>query len=395
MKVAYFDCFAGAGGDMIVAAMVDAGLDAEFLKDQLATLGIKSLHVEFTETRRRTLRALAFRPTATEQHRHRNLEEITRVITESRIHKQAKETAVAIFNKLADAEASVHGKEPQDVSFHEVGALDSIADIVSASVGFQFFRASGVEKVYCSALSVGGGTVKCAHGWLPVPAPATAELLKGVPIVGGPGQAELLTPTAAAILLTIVDEFCQLPSMKIQAIGYGAGTLEAEEFANVLRLILGETADETKADTDSVCLLETNIDDTSGELVGLVTTKLLENGALDVFTTPIYMKQNRPAVQISVLCKVNDVERVEKLLFAQGLTFGIRRQILQRSKLSRQFVTVATEFGEIKIKVGSLAGEVVAAKPEFSDCVSAAETHKVAVKTVFDAATSSYRKAHP
>lgn len=394
MKVAYFDCFAGAGGDMIVAAMVDAGLDAEFLKDQLATLGIKSLDIELSETRRGTLRALAFRPTATEQHRHRNLEEITRVISQSRIHKEAKETAVAIFNKLADAEATVHGKDPQHVNFHEVGALDSIADIVSASVGFQFFRDSGVEKVYCSALSVGGGRVKCAHGWLPVPAPATAELLKGVPIVGGPGQIELLTPTAAAILVTIVGDFCPLPSMKIQAIGYGAGTLEAKEFANVLRLILGETVDETKADTDSVCLLETNIDDIGGELVGLVTTKLLENGALDVFTTPIYMKHNRPAVQISVLCKVNDVHQVEKLLFAEGLTFGIRRQILQRSKLSREFVTVATEFGEIKIKVGSLAGAVVTAKPEFSDCVSAAERHKVAVKTVLDAAMTSYRKAH-
>ncbi len=389
MKIAYFDCFAGASGDMLVAAMLDAGLDAEFLKAQLATLGIKNLNIKLTVTRRCGLRAISFEPVTPEQRHHRKLEQITKIISQSKISEQAKKTAIAIFERIAQAEATVHNKEPQDISFHEVGALDSIVDIVSASVGL---HALGIDKVYCSALSVGGGTVKCAHGLLPVPAPATAELLKGIPINGGPTQAELLTPTAAAILTTIVDRFCPLPAMKIDSVGYGAGSLQFEDFPNVLRLILGQTAVESSANADSVCVLETNVDDVSGELVGSITDKLSEHGALDVFTTPIYMKQGRPAVQISVICKIEDVQRLEQILFEQGLTFGIRKQILQRSKLARDFVTVETEFGEIRIKTGTLGGKIVNAKPEFSDCVSAAKKHNVPVKTVLDAAVSAFKK---
>jgi len=389
VKIAYFDCFAGAGGDMIVAAMLDAGLDAEFLKTQLATLDVKNLDIKLTETKRCGLRALAFVPVVPKQHKHRNLADITEIISKSKISEQAKKTAITIFNKLAQAEGVVHGKDTGEVRFHEVGALDSIIDIVSASVGLE---ALGVEKVYCSALSVGGGTIKCAHSLLPVPAPATAELLKGIPITGGPGQAELLTPTAAAILATVVDEFCPLPSMKIEAVGYGAGSLESEEFPNVLRLILGESVEDTQANADSVYLLETNIDDVNAELVGTVTEKLFENGALDVFSTPIYMKQNRPAVQISVICKVSDVKQLEGVLFKEGLTFGIRRQILQRSKLAREFVAVQTEFGQVRIKTGILDGKVVNAKAEFSDCVSAAKKHKVVVKAVLEAAIAAYKK---
>jgi len=389
MKIAYFDCFAGAGGDMIVAAMLYAGLDAEFLKAQLATLGLQNLDIKITETKRCGLRALSFLPVVQKEHTHRNLKDITKIITQSKISEQAKKTAITIFEKIAKAEGTVHGKDPNEIHFHEVGALDSIVDIVSASIGFD---ALGLDKVYCSTLSVGGGTIKCAHQLLPVPAPATAELLKGVPTVGGPGQVELLTPTAAAILTTVVDRFCPLPAMKIESIGYGAGSLESEKFPNVLRLILGQTVDDAEANTDSVCLLETNIDDASGELIGFVTEKLFSQGALDVFTTPINMKHSRPAVQISVICKIEDVQQLEQILFKEGLTFGVRRQILQRSKLARAFVTVQTEFGEIRIKTGSLGDKVVNTKPEFSDCVSAAKKHNVAVKTVLDAAMTAYKK---
>ncbi len=388
-RVAYFDCFAGAGGDMIVAAMLDAGLDIHFLKAQLATLGINDLDIKLTETRRCGIRALGFVPSAPEQHHHRNLQDITKIIRQSGITDQAKDTAISIFDRLAQAEAAVHGKDPNDIHFHEVGALDSIVDIVSASVGLQALE---IEKVYCSTLSVGGGTVKCAHGLLPVPAPATAELLKGVPTASGPAEVELLTPTAAAILTTVAEGFCPLPAMKIETIGYGAGSLESEEFPNVLRLILGQVVAEGSENADSVCLLETNIDDVSGELVGSVTDKLFENGALDVFTTPIYMKQSRPAEQISVLCKIGDAQQLEQVLFEQGVTFGIRKQVLQRSKLAREFVAVQTEFGEIRIKVGKLGERVVNAKPEFSDCRLAAKKHNVAVKEVLDAAITAYRK---
>jgi len=392
MKIAYFDCFAGAGGDMIAAAMLDAGLDAEFLKVQLATLGLKQLDIKLAQTQRAGLRALGFVPIIPEQDEHRNLEQITSIINQSKISEKAKKTATTIFNKLAQAEATVHNKAPQDIHFHEVGALDSIVDIVSASIGLD---ALGVEKVYCSALSVGGGTVKCAHGLMPVPSPATAELLKGVPTVGGPIQAELLTPTAAAILTTIVDEFCSLPSMKIETIGYGAGSLEAEEFPNVLRLILGQRAAEGLSNADTICLLETNVDDLSGELLGFITEKLFVYGALDVFTTPVYMKHSRPAVQLSVICEIKDAQQLEQVIFEEGLTFGIRKQILQRSKLARQFVSVQTEFGEIKIKVGTLGAKIVNAKPEFSECVSAAQKHKVPVKAVLEAAIAAYKKNKP
>ncbi|MBN1393003.1 MAG: nickel pincer cofactor biosynthesis protein LarC [Sedimentisphaerales bacterium] len=389
MKIAYFDCFAGAAGDMIVASMLDASLDADFLKAQLARLGLKNLDIKIYQTSRAGLRALSFVPVVHKEHQHRNLKDITEIITKSGISEKAKKTALAVFEKIAKAEGKVHGKDPSEIHFHEVGALDSIVDIVSASVGFD---ALGLDKVYCSTLSVGGGSIECAHQLLPVPAPATTELLKGVPIIGGPGQVELLTPTAAAILTTVVDRFCPLPAMKIEAIGYGAGTLESDKFPNVLRLILGQVVDDTQANADSICVLETNIDDVSGELVGSVTEKLFKYGALDVFTTPIYMKRGRPAEQISVICKIEDIQPLEQILFEEGLTFGVRRQILQRTKLARDFVTVQTEFGQIKIKVGSLDGKVVNAKPEFADCSAAAEKHKIPLKAVLDAAMSAYKK---
>ncbi|MHC4265418.1 MAG: nickel pincer cofactor biosynthesis protein LarC [Planctomycetota bacterium] len=387
MKVAYFDCFAGAGGDMICAAMLDAGLDGEFLKEQIATLGLENLEIKIDKARRGGINAQRFIPKAPEQHHHRNLEQITTIIRQSKIADQAKQLAIGIFYKLAEAEAKIHGKKPEEIHFHEVGAVDSIVDIVSASIGLVSL---GIERVYSSALSVGGGTVKCAHGVLPVPAPATAELIKGVPIVSGPKQVELLTPTAAAILTTIVDEFGPLPEMHIESIGYGAGSMDPDEFPNVLRLFIGET--EGGATADTVCLLETNVDDTSGELIGAVTTQLLEKGALDVYTTAISMKHNRPAVKISVICEIKDAGVLEQVLFEQAGTLGIRKQIISRSKLERDFVEVETEYGKINVKIGLSEGKIVSYKPEFSDCLEASKKHQVAVKAVIDAAISAFKK---
>ncbi|MHC4648730.1 MAG: nickel pincer cofactor biosynthesis protein LarC [Planctomycetota bacterium] len=389
MKIAYFDCFAGASGDMIAAAMLDAGLDADFLKSQLATLGIKGLSIQIAECKRAGLRAIRFEPVAPEHQRHRNLEQIIGIISHSGIGEQARKNAIGIFERLAQAEGAVHGKDPNEIHFHEVGAVDSIVDIVSASVGFE---ALGIQKAYCSTISIGGGSVKCAHGLLPVPAPATVELLKGIAAAGGPIEAELLTPTGAAILTDLVDEFGPLPAMKIEAIGCGAGSLDPDEFPNVLRLIVGQAAAEDSTEADTVCLLETNVDDATGELIAFVSEQLFEKGALDVFTTAIVMKHSRPAVQISVICRVEDTTRLEQLLFEQGLTFGVRRQLLQRSKLSRDFVTVKTKFGSIRIKTGFLRGKIVNVKPEYSDCAAAAGEHNVALKAVFDAAIAAYKK---
>ncbi len=393
MKIAYFDCFAGAGGDMIAAAFLDAGLDADFLKQQLKTLKLKKLDIKIRKVKRCGFRAVQFIPICPKQKTHRNLRQITDIISKSKINLPAKKAAIRIFERLADAEAKVHNKNINDIYFHEVGAIDSIADIVSASVGFHFFRQNGVEKFYSSALSVGSGTIKTAHGLMPVPAPATAKLLEGIPVTAGPADFELLTPTAAAILTTIVDDFCPLPSMKIEKTACGAGSLSSEQFPNILRLIIGQAAKPAQADTDSVYLLETNIDDAAAEQIGYVTEKLLEAGALDVFTTPIYMKQNRPAVKLSVICTIKDEQKITQLIMEQGLTFGIRRQLLARSKLLRSFVTVQTKFGKIRIKTGTFSGKIVNAKPEFDDCKRGAEKFNVPIKMVADAALKKYKGA--
>ena len=387
MKIAYFDCCAGAGGDMITAAMLDAGLDEKYLREQLATLGIEKLTINISETKRCGFRGVRFEPTAPQQAAHRSLEQITKLITDSCITDSAKQKAIEIFNKLAHAESTVHGKKPNDIHFHEIGAVDTIVDIVSACIGFETL---GVQKVYSSNLTVGGGSVEISHGLIPVPAPATVELLKGVPIEGGPGTAELLTPTAAAILTSFICRFGPLPAMKIETIGYGAGSLDFEKLPNLLRLIVGQTVEPDAENADTICLIESNIDDITGEQIGFAIDSLLAQGALDVYCTPLIMKHNRCGTQLSVICKPCDAEKFEKLIFQQGLTFGIRRQMIERSKLSRNFVTVKTHFGEIRIKIGRLEGKIVNVKPEFADCAAAATKHNVSAKTVLNVAMMAY-----
>jgi len=388
MKIAYFDCFAGAAGDMIAAAMLDAGLDEAFLVAQLGTLGIKGLEIKVSRTKRCGLRAVHFEPVSGVQH-IRHLTDITKLINNSKIADTAKQRAIEIFESLARVEAGIHGGKADDVHFHEIGAVDSIVDIVSACIGLE---ALAVNKVYCSPLSVGGGVIKSGHGLLPVPAPATVALLKkaNAPIIGGPGVAELLTPTGAAILANFVDEFDPLPAMRIDSVGYGAGTLESDDFPNMLRLIIGESASQDDADADCVCLLETNVDDATSERIGFVLEKLLEEGALDVFTTAIGMKHNRPAVKLSVICRPADRSRMESILFEQGLTLGVREQIVQRSKLLREFVTVKTEYGEIRVKTAKAGGKLVSAKPEYADCAAAAKRHNVALAIIQQAVMSAF-----
>jgi len=389
VKIAYFDCFAGAGGDMIVAAMLDAGIDQNRLKEQLATIGLENMKINIFETKRAGIKAIKFEPQATKEHQHCHLQKIIEIINSSKITDNAKKTAISIFNRLAQAEAKVHNKSIDQIHFHEVGAVDSIVDIVAASVGLDLL---GAEKIYCSTISVGGGTVECAHGRMPVPAPATAELIKSLPVSAGPKQVELLTPTAAAILATVVDEFCNLPELEIESIGYGAGSRDFEDFPNVLRLFIGREAKQ-QANADTVCLLETNVDDVSGEMIGAVVEQLFDEGALDVFTTPIYMKRGRPGIKISVICRTGSDEHFAQVLFRQGITLGVRKQNVRRYKLGRDFKEVETEYGKIKIKVGLLDGEVVNFKPEFADCLAAAKKHKVAVKDVCDATVSCFKKS--
>jgi hypothetical protein len=389
MKIAYFDCFSGAGGDMITAAMIDAGLSEELLMQQISTLGIHDVQLKVSHTTRCGIKAVRFEPLAPHQHHHRHLADILHIINNSGISQSAKERAAEIFKKLAAAEAHVHGTDIESVHFHEVGAVDSIVDIVSACIGIEQLK---IEKVYCSPLALGGGTVKSDHGILPVPAPATAELVKNVPTFGGPEQIELLTPTAAAILTTFATSFGTMPAMTIEAIGYGAGTKELKAVPNVVRLIIGKANAAAATDSDYIMLLEANCDDITGELAGHIVEKLMTQGALDAFTMPIYMKHSRPAILLSVLCKPQDATQVEKFLFEQGVTLGIRRQIIQRSTLKRDFVTVATAYGDIRIKRGFVGDKVVFAKPEFSDCEKAAMENRISVKTVIIAAITTYSK---
>jgi len=390
MKTAYFDCFAGCGGDMIVAAMLDAGLDVDILRRRLASLGIADLEIRVEKVLRCGISALHFKPVVPGEHHHRKLSDIIGIIEKSDIGESAKDHATAIFRKLGQVEARIHQKDVQAIHFHEVGAVDSIVDIVGACVGFDEL---GLESVFCSALSVGGGTVETAHGRLPVPAPATVELLKAAdaPVVGGPVDSELLTPTAAAILTHFADGFGALGPMSIEATGYGAGTRQFDNMPNVLRLIIGQ-AEDAAAGADCVCVLECNIDDADGETIGYVMDRLFDAGVLDVFTTPISMKHNRPAVMLSVIAPPKMTGQVEKIIFNQGLTLGIRRRLAARSKLSRQSVTVRTEFGPVRIKTGSFQGKLVSAKPEYTDCAEAAKKYGVALKQVREAAMAAYER---
>ena len=374
---------------MITAAMLDAGLNEEMLKQQIATLGIHGIELKVSHTTRCGIKAVRFEPVAPHQHHHRHLADILHIINNSGISQSAKERAAEVFKKLAAAEAHVHRTDVSSVHFHEVGAVDSIVDIVSACIGIEELK---IEKVYCSPLALGGGTVKSEHGILPVPAPATAELVKNVPTFGGPEQIELLTPTAAAILTTLATSFGTLPAMTIENIGHGAGSRDSKTLPNIVRLVIGEATTVSATDSDYVMLLEANCDDITGELAGHIIEKLMTQGVLDAFTIPMYMKHSRPAILLSAICKPQDAPRIEKFLFEQGITLGIRRQIIQRSTLKRDFVTVATAYGDIKIKRGFVGDKVVFAKPEFSDCEKAATENNITVKSVIISAITTYGK---
>lgn len=314
-------------------------------------------------------------------HVHRGLPEIRRIIAAAPIHERARETALKAFSLLAEAEGKIHNRPPEEIHFHEVGSEDAIVDIVCAAVAAE---ALGVERWYASAMNVGSGTVRCAHGTLPVPAPATAELLKGVPIYSAGPQKELLTPTGAAILRALGAEFAPMPAAALTATGYGAGGRDFPGHANVLRLMLGETAASTA--TDSVVVMEANLDDLSPEVVGYAQQKLMEAGALDAFVTPVQMKKGRPGMLLTVLAAPGDEQKLARLLFTETSTLGIRRRLEQRHVLERRRESVNTPWGPVRVKLGIFAGEVVNRAPEFEDCRRAAEAHQIPLKRVMQEA---------
>lgn len=386
MGRAYFDCFSGAGGDMIIAALLDAGASIDHLREQLRTLPVSGFEITAKKINKQGFAATSFEVRCAEQQPHRHLSDILEIIRGAKFSARVAEQACAIFGRLAQAEGSVHGTNPEQVHFHEVGAVDAIVDVVGACVALEEL---GVDEVMCSPIPTGAGTVECAHGIMPVPAPATAYLLKGIPLASCEEQGELTTPTAAAILTTLAKSFSPLGEMRIAGIGYGAGRREGKTTPNLLRVFVGEPT--APGDGDVVAVLEANIDDQSPELVGHALAELLERGVLDAYCQPIYMKKGRPGLLLTVLCEPSKIRAVETLIFAETSTFGIRRQLMQRSKLDRRYESVTLPQGDVRIKVGSHNGKVVSVAPEFEDCRRLAEKSGQPVKEVMNAAMKHWQ----
>jgi uncharacterized protein (TIGR00299 family) protein len=446
MRIAYLDCFAGISGDMFLGALVDAGVPLAVLEEATAALHLgASLRVERVDrsgiscTKVHVMEGerLAEEPgddgahqqlrephthqvktqhlhktghahsheTVVEEHEHdephahghgRSLRVILALIKEAALAEPVKRTAIRAFELLGQSEAKIHNVDVEEIHFHEVGAVDAIVDIVSASAGIHHLQ---IGAWYCSPLNVGGGMVKCAHGTFPVPAPATADLLRGFPTYSAHVQKELVTPTGAALLRALEPTFGQQPAMRVEQIGYGAGTRNPDGFPNVLRLNIGSIEDETEArdtragrHTETVTVLETALDDLSPQIIAWVAESALAAGALDVMLTPVIMKKGRPGTLLTVLCDPAESPALQRLILRETSTLGLRIRQEQRSCLDRHFATVQTAYGEIRIKIGLLAGEVLNAAPEFEDCRAAAVKHGVALKEVQQVAISAYRK---
>ena len=381
MKTLYFDCFAGASGDMILGAMVAAGVDPGFLREQLSLLRVSGFSIDFETVNRSGLSATYARVETAHEHKHRSLADIKEIIRGSDLASAVKERAVQIFTRLAEAEARVHNEPIDYVHFHEVGALDAIVDVVGAAICFDALQ---IERFVCSPLHVGSGMVKMAHGQFPIPPPAVTELLKGVPFYATEITGELLTPTGAAIITTVCSEYGPIPKMTTETTGYGAGTREYQDFPNVLRVMLGET-ESTSATDERLWMLETNLDDASPQIIGHVMDRVLELGVLDCFLTPVQMKKNRPGVLLSVLCGRDEKSAVMKLLFTETTTLGVRSYEVTRRALQRSVVRVETQYGPIDVKVAHLDGRVVNEMPEFEQCREAAAKANVPLKIVEDA----------
>lgn len=382
MKICYLDAFSGISGDMTVGALLDAGADQSRLVQSLESLGTgATFNVE--KTKRRGIAASKFRVTGGDGKTHRHLPHILAMIAKSAISERAKQNASLVFQRLGEAEAKVHDIPLEKVHFHEVGAVDSICDIVGACIGFDLLD---ISKVYSSPVNVGSGTVKTEHGVLPVPAPATAELLAGKPIYARGPALELTTPTGAAIAVTLASDFGALPPMRVLASGYGAGDHDFREHANVLRALIGEKSGAVESNT--VAVLEANIDDSSPQVLGYAMERLLEAGALDVTLTSVQMKKSRPGTLLSVIAKPEDREALARLVFEETSTLGLRLYAAERRVKARHSVEVATPHGTVRIKVsenGSFA-------PEYDDCSKLAKESGIPLKQIFAEANLAYLK---
>jgi uncharacterized protein (TIGR00299 family) protein len=438
MRIGYLECFAGISGDMLLGALVDSGIDPQILHAAAATLkidatlkiervdrsGISSTKVHVFEGakladekqpssgdvspahnhdhdheahthshKHEAGHSHAHSHTHGHAHEHthgRSLTSIRNLIRSSELAGPVKEMAVRAFELLGASEARIHNVDVEKIHFHEVGAVDAIVDIVASCAGI---HALGIDRWFCSPLNVGGGMVDCAHGRFPVPAPAAADLLRGFPTYSAHVEKELVTPTGAALIRALAPEFGAQPAMRVESIGYGAGSRNPKDFPNVLRLNIGES-DEASRNVDSVTVLETAIDDLSPQIIAYVAEQALAQGALDVFCTPTLMKKGRPGTLLTILCEPEKTSSLQQLLFRETTTLGIRVRQEQRVVLSRAFSVVTTPYGEIRIKTANLpetmGGAQANAAPEFEDCRAAAARHNVPLKTVLQSALATY-----
>ncbi len=438
MRIAYLECFSGISGDMFMGALVDAGVSPQILRDAVAALDIGA-RLEISQVVRSGISAtkadvwvdgekdlpreeyweeqlaLQTTPGSTRsiehQHEHshshehkrndhlshkhdgshgRTLTEIKQIISAAAISQRAKRTAISIFTALGEAEAKIHNTSLDHVHFHEVGAVDAMVDIVCAAVGAETL---GLDEIICSPLNVGGGTVKCAHGTLPVPAPATLSLLADAPVYSTGIQAELVTPTGAAIVKTLASRFASFPEMKVEKSGYGAGSRDFPAHPNVVRLTIGEASSHSlaaKAASETVTVLEANLDDLNPQVFAYVMDRLLEEGALDAFGMPAQMKKNRPGMLLTVLCTPENEGKLTKLIFAETTTLGVRRREERRQILARRWEKVSTPWGEIRIKIASMNGTITNYAPEYEDCRRIAAEHHVPLKIVMATAAEAW-----
>jgi len=439
MRIAYLECFSGISGDMFLGALVDAGVSPKLLEETVAALnvgaklaiskvtrsGISATKVDVWVDGEKDMpreeywaqkdaqhthshpeehhhhhgedhghthshsHAETKHAAHKHEHAHRGLTEIRQIIAAAALSESAKKNAIRVFEALGAAEAKIHDVPVESIHFHEVGAVDAIVDIVCAAVGAE---ALGVDEIICSPLNVGGGTVKCAHGVFPVPAPATLELLKDAPIYSSGVQMELVTPTGAAIARTLAARFASFPELKIEKSAYGAGSRDLPGNPNVLRIVIGEAVSilAAKTNSETLSVLEANVDDLNPQVFGYVMDRLLEDGALDVFGMPVQMKKNRPGTLLTVLCKPEDAAKLTQLIFAETTTLGVRRRDEVRHTLARRWESVRTEWGEVRIKIASMNGTVTNYAPEYEDCRKIAAEHHVPLKTVMQEAARAY-----
>jgi uncharacterized protein (TIGR00299 family) protein len=386
MKIAYFDCFSGASGDMILGALIDAGLSSRLLRRELKKLGLPSVHLKATKVLKGGLTATQVVVEGKGETRsHRTLKEMLRIIDRSSLEPGIKEQSREIFRRIASVEGEIHRRPMEEIHFHEIGGLDSVVDIAGAVWGL---RQLGIERIYVSRVNVGTGFVKCEHGTIPVPSPAALSLMRGKPIYSSGVEKELLTPTGAALLSTLGSEFGTLPPMKVERIGYGAGRSDLPH-PNLLRVMIGTL--EAAAGVERVMVVETNIDDMNPQFYDYVMEKLLALEVMDVFVTPILMKKNRPATLLTVICPAEKLASVTRFLFKETTTLGMRWHEEERARADREIITLQTKYGAIRFKLARWEGRLVNLSPEYEDCKKLATRTGIPLKDIFEEAKKAAR----